>query len=103
LGGRESRYRDAEWAARDVVEPQLVTQVDGVRVTAVLAADPDLHSLAGLATLFDRDPHQPAHAFLVDRLERVARQDLLLQVADDESALGVVAREAEGGLRQVVG
>ena len=80
-----------------------MTQVDGVRVTAVLAADPDLHSLAGLAALFHRDLHQPPHAFLVDRLERVARQDLLLQVADDERALGVVAREAERGLRQVVG
>ena len=68
----------------------------------MLAADPDLEIAPGLAAFLDRDLHQPPHAGHVDRLERVAGQDLLFEVADDESSLGVVAREAEGGLGEVV-
>src|SRR5438552_3227853 len=103
LRRRQSRHRDAERAARHVVEPELVTQMDRVWVAPMLAADPDLHALARLAPLVHGDAHQSPHALLVDGLERVARQDLLLQVADDEGPRGVVARETERGLRQVVG
>src|SRR5882672_5666800 len=103
LRRRQPRHRHPERAARHVVQAEFVTQVDRVGVSPVLAADPDLHALACLATLGHSDAHQAAHALLVDRLERVAGQDLLLQVADDESPLRVVAREAERGLRQVVG
>src|SRR5207302_8110571 len=38
----QSRHRDAERAARHVVQAQAVAQVDGVGVSAVLAADADL-------------------------------------------------------------
>src|SRR5216117_1845737 len=75
LGSREPRHRHPERAARHVVQPQLVAQVDRVRVSPVLAADSNLHPLARLATLVDRDPHQPADTFLVDRLERITRED----------------------------
>ena len=68
-----------------------MTQVDRLGVAAVLAADPDLHLRPRLAAFGDRDRHQPAHAVLVDGLEWVARQDLLLEVPDDEMPFGVVA------------
>src|SRR6266550_6771618 len=97
LRRRQPRYRDAERAARDVVEAELVAQVDGVRVSPMLAADPDLEVLARLASFLDRDLHQTSHTGHVNRLERVARKDLLFEVADDESPLGVVARETERG------
>ena len=69
----------------------------------MLAADPDLQIRPRLAPLPHRQLHQPADPVLVDGLERISRQDLLLQVADDEVPLGVVAREPERRLRQVVG
>ena len=40
---------------------------------------------------FDRDPHQVAHAVLVEHLERVALEDSVLEVEGEELALGVVA------------
>ena len=55
---------------------------------------------AGAAAL-DAHLDELADAFLVERLERVFRQQLLLQVLRDEGA-DVVAAEAEGHLRQVV-
>src|SRR6266852_8408376 len=99
----QTRHRHSEWTARDVVQTQLVAEVDRVRVASMLAADPDLEVLPRLSTLGDGHRHQPPHAVLVDRLEGVARQDLALEVADDEVPLGVVARVAESHLREVVG
>src|SRR3954464_8316624 len=48
------------------------------------------------------EPYQPAHARLVDRLERAAVDELLLHVLGQELRLDVVAREAQRRLRQVV-
>ena len=55
-----------------------------------------------VAALLDADLDQLADAVDVDRLERIDRQDLFLQVRRHE-ALDVVAAEAERHLRQVVG
>src|SRR5205085_179006 len=46
VGGREPRDRDAVRGAGHVVEPGAVAEVDALRVATVLAADPDLQSLA---------------------------------------------------------
>ena len=53
------------------------------------------------AALVDRDLHQPGDR-VVERLERVERQDLVLDVLEQEAALGVVAAVAERHLGQVV-
>src|SRR4051812_22142910 len=45
----EARDRHAIGRARDVVEPDLVAERHRGRIAAVLAADPDLEVLAGLA------------------------------------------------------
>src|SRR5438445_12508512 len=84
LGRRQPRHRDAERAARHVVEPQLVTPVDRVGVSPMLAADPDLPALARLAPLVHGNPQQSPYSLLAGRLERVARQGLLSPVADAE-------------------
>ena len=75
---------------------------DRARLAAVLAADPELDlGLRGPPAL-DRDPHQVADAVLVEHLERVPLEDPVLEVEGEELALGVVPREAERGLGQVV-
>ena len=81
----------------------LVAEAHRGGVAAVLAADAD-RSSASSADLpaLDRDPHQLADTFLVERRERVVREDAVLEVAGEELALGVVAREPERGLGQVV-
>src|SRR6185437_5785934 len=99
----ESGDRDAERRARHVVEPDLVAEVHGVGVAAVFAADADLQVGPGLAALFDRDPHQPADAVTVERLERRHTEDAEVHVAAEERALDVVAGKAPAHLGEVVG
>src|SRR5262249_42674801 len=103
LGGGEAGERDAVRRARDVVEGELVAERDGGRRAAVLAPDGELGAVLRLPAALDRDPHELADSIAVERLERVAREDLVLEVVREELALGVVAREAERRLREVVG
>ena len=71
-------------------------------VAAVLTADPDRQPGVGSPTSLDGDPHQLADALLVEGRERIVGQNAVLEVAREELALGIVAREAEGRLREVV-
>ena len=68
--GLEAGDRHAEGRAGDVVQPDAVEEVDGLRVAAVLAADADLQVGPGRASLPGRDLHQPADAVDVEALER---------------------------------
>src|SRR5215210_7480043 len=99
----EARERHAVGRAADVVEPEPVAERDRLRLAAVLAADAELEVLLDAAPALDGDAHQVADAVLVEELERVALEHAVLEVARQELALGVVAREAERRLRQVVG
>ena len=67
----------------------------------MLAADPQLEVGLRRAALVDRDLHQPGDR-VVERLERVEREDLVFDVLEQEAALGVVLAVAERHLRQVV-
>src|SRR4051812_20646572 len=95
LRGSHARHRHAERRAAHVVEPRHVEEVDRARIAPVLAADPELQVGLRLAPGPRRQPHEPADTRLVDRLERAAVDDLRLDVAVQELALHVVAREAE--------
>ena len=53
------------------------------------------------ATFLDRYAHQSAHAVRVNGDKRVLRKDTLFDVKRQEFA-GIIARKAEGGLRQVI-
>src|SRR5262245_17448459 len=77
LRGRELRDRHAERRAGHVVQPDPVAELHARRVAAVLAADAQLELGPGLPALLRGDLHQRAHALLVQRHERVLRQDLL--------------------------
>src|SRR5262249_25951448 len=102
VGGRETRNRDPVGGARDVVETAPMEEADGRRIAAVLAADADLELGARLASVLHGEGDQLADAFLVDRLERIERQDPALEVVGKELP-DVVARESVGHLREVVG
>src|SRR6516165_6462119 len=102
LRGSETGDGHAERRARDIVEGDPVAKCDRGRVAAVLAANPHFELWPRLAAAFDPDAHQFAHAFAVDGHERIARQDAARYVGA-EKARGVVAADAVGGLREIVG
>src|SRR5690606_39898085 len=53
----ESRDRDPKRRARHVVEPGLVAELNGARITAVLTADADLQVATSPAPLPGSPPH----------------------------------------------
>ena len=79
-----------------------MAELDGRRIAAVFAADAAVQFGAGLAAELNGHLHQFAHADGVEAGERIGFVDLVLVVRRQELA-GVVTREAEGHLRQVVG
>jgi hypothetical protein len=68
----------------------------------MLAANAELEAGPHLAAALGRDPHQLADAVAVDGDERIDGKNALGRI-NAEKARGVVAADAEGGLRQVVG
>ena len=68
----------------------------------MLAADAELDVRPRLAAALGGDLHEFADAFLIERHERIGRQDALGRVGAEERG-GVVARDAERRLRQIVG
>src|SRR6266702_7705688 len=75
----------------------------GFRVSAVLAADAELERRTGLAALFRGELDESADAVPVEGLERGDAEDATVQVRGEERRLDVVAGEAPGRLREVVG
>src|ERR1700752_1561948 len=68
----------------------------------MLAADPELQPIAQLSTSISSDANQLTHTVAIDRDEGVDWQDSLRLIGAEE-ACRIVARNAEGGLRQIVG
>src|ERR1700735_2377186 len=68
----------------------------------MLAANAELDRRPGLAAPRAGDLDQLADAFDIDRNEGIALQDVLALVAAEETA-GIVARQAERGLGQIIG
>src|SRR4051794_18795820 len=78
--GREACDRNAERRARHVVEPDLVAERDRVGITAVLTADAELDCGSRRATTLATHAHELADALDVELVERIRRQQLLLEV-----------------------
>src|SRR5439155_1394434 len=102
LRSRQPGERHTIGRAADVVEPQAVAERDRVRLAAVLAADAELDAFLAASDPLDGAPLQVADPAPVERLERVPLEHAVLEVAGQELALSVVAREAERRLREVV-
>src|SRR5205085_12583721 len=88
LRRREAGKRDAVRRAAHVVEADRVAELDGARLAAVLAADAELDLRLRLAAALDADAHEVADALLVEDLERVPREDAVLEIEGEELALG---------------
>src|SRR4051812_37794439 len=85
LRGGQTRDRHAERRAANVVEPDLVAEGYRAGLAAVLAADADLKPRLGCAP--ERRPglDQLPDAVPVQHLERVVRQDFVLDVLGEEA------------------
>lgn len=79
-----------------------MAELDGRRIAAVLAADTAVQLGTGLTAQLDRHLHQLTHTDDVKAGKRIGFVDLVRIVCGQELA-GVVAREAERHLREVVG
>src|SRR5580704_19406494 len=99
---REPRDAHAEWRARHVVEADLVAEGDRGGIAAMLAANAELEVFPRPPSALGCDAHEFADAVAVDRHERIDGKDALVAVRAEE-ACRVVAADAEGGLRQIVG
>src|SRR5665647_58292 len=99
---REPGDRDAERRAGHVREACAVEEVDRIRIATVLATDTGLQTGLGLAALLDAHGDELADALLVERLEGVLLDDLVVDVRAEEAELGVVTRDADAGLGEVV-
>src|SRR5579883_171366 len=113
LCGGQAGDGDAEGRAAYIVEADLVAELDALGIAAMFAADAELQGRIRSASLLGGHLHELAHAFAVERLERIDLKDLdllrcarLIQsihILQQELALGVVAAEAKGRLGKVVG
>src|SRR4029077_10540776 len=87
---------------RDVIQPNLVAERDGGGIAAMLAANADLEIGPRLAAARNRDLDEFPDAVAIDRNKRIDLQNSLGDVGAKESG-GVVAADAIGRLRQIVG
>src|ERR1039457_1744215 len=102
LRGGQAGDGDAERRAGHVVHAHAVAELHRARLAAVLAADADFQVRIRLAAALDGNLHQLANTFLVEDGERIVGENLLILVLLLELRI-VVAREAHGGLGQIVG
>ena len=61
-----------------------MAELDGLRIAAMLAADPHLQSGPRVASLGRGHLHQQSHAGLIERGERILLEDAVLQVGRQE-------------------
>lgn len=101
LRGCEPCDRHAVRRAGNIVQTDLVAELDGRRIAAVLAADAAMQVGTGASAEFDSHLHQFADADLVELGKRVELVDLVLVIRRQELAR-IVTGEAEGHLREVV-
>src|SRR5581483_3999042 len=101
LRRRETGDRHAVRRHADVVEADLVEEMHRRGVAPVLAADPELQVRPSAAAALHADGDELADPVDVDRREWVALENLLLLI-DPQELADIVAREAEGELREVV-
>src|ERR1051326_450632 len=97
----EPRDGSPEWRTGDVIQARLVAEADGIRIAAMLAANPKLQLGPALPAPLDRDLDQFAHAFAIDADKGIAFDQPAREIFAEETA-GVVARDAKGGLCQIV-
>ena len=102
LSGSQTSDGHTEGAAGHVVQTDLVAELHGSGIAAVLTADTEVNIGVGLAAQLSSHSHQLANAGLIQTSEGIVLVDLTIIVSIQELAC-VIAGEAEGHLSQVVG
>ena len=80
-----------------------MAEINTLRIAAVFAADANFQVRAGRAAGLDSHSHERPNAGLIKGGKGIFRQDLLVNVLQQEALLSIITRDAEGHLRQVVG
>src|SRR5262245_21892188 len=101
MRGGQASHRYAIRRARNVVQTDAATEVDGGRIAPVLAADAELQFLVDRSALLHGHLDELSDGAGVERDERIGRQYALVDIRGQE-APRVVAREAEPHLREIV-
>src|ERR1019366_10196867 len=102
LRGGEASDQHPERTAGNVVQADACAELDRRRIAAVFAADTQLDVRPGAASLFARHLDQLTNTLLVELGKRILLQDAQFEVRRKD-LVDVVTREAEGGLREIVG
>src|SRR5438552_10253057 len=102
LGRGEAGDRHAVGRAGDVIEPDRLAKADRGRVAAMLAANPELKTRPRGASALRGDADELADPLDVEGHKRVVLEDPEPLIGADK-ARRIVARQAEDGLRQVIG
>src|SRR5438874_2207772 len=97
----ETRDRDTEGTATDVIQTEPVAELHALGIAAVFAANAELDLGATLSAFVDGNLHELADAGLIERRERVLLEDLVLDVRHEEVA-HVVAADSERHLGEIV-
>ena len=98
LSCRKACDRHAVRRAGHIRKPDLVAELDGRRIAAMLAADTAVHFGTNTSSLVNCHFHELSYTRRIKSCERIALVNLVRVVAGKELA-GVVAGEAEGHLR----
>src|ERR1700760_4111734 len=101
LCGRQTRYRYTKWRAGNIIQTRVVTEANGCRIAAMLAANAELETVARLTAACRRDANKFADTIDIDGDERIARDHTLVDVLVEKHA-GIVARQNQKGLREIV-
>ncbi len=102
VGRRQPGNGHPEGRTGDIVQSDLVAEDDRRGVAAMLAANAQLDVPTGGAPFFHRHFDQLADTVLVQRHERIFRQDAVIHV-ERQKFTRIVAGKAKGGLGQVIG
>ena len=78
-----------------------MTELNGIGVAPVFAADAEFNVLASGAAKFDRHFHEFSYAELVEDGERILADDFFLLITGKEGTC-VVAAHAKSGLGKVI-
>ena len=78
-----------------------MTEADGARLSAMLAANPNLEPGTNSSSIFNRDANQASHSDRIENLEGVVGENATLDIGGKESPC-VITTQAKGGLREVV-
>ena len=103
MGGGQAGHRDARARAGHIAQANGMAETDRVGMSAVFATDTHFHVRTCLAAPVDSQLHQLAHTLDIQHFERIVLQYSEFVIHRQELVLGILAREREGRLGQVIG